>query len=396
MNFPDALAPMNRFLRIYPYALMLMLASVPAGRTAVAQVYDAYALADSVTVGERFQIVVSVRHDGSRTPVFPHEFLPDSLEGRPSFEVGGFTVLGNTPVARRRLDTGWVVDSLRYEVATFELDSAYVPMLPVGLAAASDTLLAATPPVLVRVKSLVPENAEGLRDITDLAGFPGIAWYWYVIPALILLGVAFWLWRRRRKVVIEVADEVMPEPDEPPWDEAERRLRSLELMDLSDPANVKPFYVELSDIFRTYVARRARIPAMESTTRELVFRLRQALLQGRVPNELVSEVEGILSQADLVKFADMKPETDVGRSSLSRTRSAIEGAEARYNDLARQIREAATANGNGTSVETDAGNDHGATLEEDAAIDHGKRVETVDRIGDGTADRRDESDYAPK
>ena len=316
-------------------------------RPAAAQLYDAYSLAESVTIGERFELVVSVEHDGSRAPLFPHSFLPDSLASRPMFEIGGMTFLGNTPSARRTLGDGWVLDSLRYEVATFELDSAYVPMLPVGLAGEADTLIAGTPPVLVQVKSLVPADAEGIRDITDLAAFPRLAWYWYAIPIALLAALAFWLWKRSRREEEAEEEAAVPEPAEPPWEEAERRLRALERIDLSDPALVKSYYVELADIFRTYLARRTRVPALESTTRELVYRLRRALELGMIPRDMTGDVENVLSQADLVKFADIRPPDEAGRVALARTKTAIHDAETGYAEMERRAREEAARAGNG-------------------------------------------------
>ncbi len=309
--------------------LLTALSFLPA-TPSFAQRYDAYPLADSVTVGERFEILLSVEHDGDRSPLFPHDFLPDSLSADRIFELGGFTVLGNTPVARRQVSSGWVIDSLRYEVATFELDSAYVPTMPVGLVSETDTLIAGTPPVVVRVRSLVPDDAEGIRDITNLAEFRGISWIWYLLPAVLLVVLAYWFWKKRQREEETGETEQAVVPTEPPWEQAQRRLRLLEQMDLSNPDNIKPFYVELSELLRTYLARRAHLPALESTTRELIERLQQALDTGVVPADIVTDVEGVLLHADMVKFADRHPISEEGRSALSRTRTAIEETEQEY------------------------------------------------------------------
>lgn len=314
---------------VFTAGLITVLIWLSTPSSVVAQRYDAYSRVDSVTIGERFEVVVTIEHDGTRNPLFPHNFLPDSLKNRPTFELGGFTILGNSSPARRQLSNNWYIDSLRYEVATFELDSAYVPTFPVGLASPTDTLVAGTAGVLVWIESLVPEDAEGIRDITSLADFPGIPLFWYILPIL-LLGVAYWLWRRSRKDLAVELPEEETEPIEPPWDEAQRRLRLLEQMDLSQPSNIKPFYVELSELLRTYLARRADVPALETTTRELVARLQSALEEGVVPADIVGEMEEVLSHADLVKFADMKPGNEAGRAALSRTSSAIVSTEKEF------------------------------------------------------------------
>lgn len=334
----------TKYIRYMPGLVAILLGCVGLLSEARAQTYDAYATADSVTIGERFEIAVVVEHDGSRTPLFPHQFLPDSLAERPAFEIGGFTFLGNSTPARRQISPNWVVDSLRYEVATFEIDSAYVPMLPIGLASESDTLIAGTSGVLVWIASLVPDDADAIRDITGLADFPGIPWFWYAIPILVLL-LAFWLWRRNRQPVELEADDYRPEPEEPAWDEAQRRLRALETTDLANPDNIKPYYVELSELLRTYISRRAHVPALETTTRELILRLRQAISDGVVREDIIRELEAVLSNADLVKFADMHPSSETGKEALTRTRNAIVGTEEEIEarDRARRQAEAESA-----------------------------------------------------
>lgn len=329
-----------RSLTISTTCLIAGLLGLTTTTSVVAQRYDAYSLSDSVTVGERFEIAVSVEHDGSRSPLFPHNFLPDSLISRPAFEVGGFTILGHSSPGRREISNNWYIDSLRYEVATFELDSAYAATFPIGLVSSTDTLIAGTPGVLVWITSLVQDDAEGIRDITGLAEFPGISLLWYIVPIL-LLGIAYWLYRKSRKTLEIQLPEEQPEPTEPPWDEAQRRLKLLEQMDLNNPANVKPFYVELSELLRTYLARRSDIPALETTTRELITRLRSALEDGIVPEEIVGEMEEVLLHADLVKFADMKPGNEAGHAALSRTSSAIIGTEKTFTAREEALREAA-------------------------------------------------------
>ena len=55
------------------------------------------------------------------------------------------------------------------------------------------------PPIVVWVKSLVPEDAEGIRDITNLAEFRGISWIWYLLPVTLLAALAYWYWKKRQR-----------------------------------------------------------------------------------------------------------------------------------------------------------------------------------------------------
>ena len=121
-----------------------------------------------------------------------------------------------------------------------------------------------------------------------------------------------------------------PEPQIAPYDEAVERLTVLQAMDLTQADNIKPFYVELTDILRTYVGRRTHLPALESTTRELLNRLKVSSRGSILPDEVVTEIDEVLTHADLVKFADLKPILEQTRSMVSETRDAIEDTESVY------------------------------------------------------------------
>ena len=303
--------------------IVLFMCTLPS----LGQQGEAYVSADSVTVGDRFELTVVLGHDGSRNAVFPHEMLPDSVRQAESpFSLGDFDIINVLKSGTRPYDLGGQIDSVVYEATTFALDTARVAGIPIGLASESDTLLAATPPVFLRIGSLVPEDATELKDLAPLAEFDRSWWPW-IIGFLVLAAIAGALWWRRKNA--DDVDELdLPvEPVTPPYDEAVERLSSLAGMDLNDPEVIKPFYVELTDILRTYVARRARVPALESTTRELLGKLRDSQAGHVVPGEVLSEIDGVLSHADLVKFADLRPLLEQTRTMVEETRHAIEGTE---------------------------------------------------------------------
>jgi hypothetical protein len=69
---------------------------------------------------------------------------------------------------------------------------------------------------------------------------------------------------------------------------------------------VKAYYSELTDIARNYIEEAIDIPAMESTTSELIMVLEQ--LCEKENDRFArydSELERVLKQADLVKFANL-------------------------------------------------------------------------------------------
>jgi hypothetical protein len=296
--------------------------------------------ADSVTVGDRFELTVLVGHDGLQDIVFPHQFLPDSLQTRLSFTLGDFEILGVKGTGQRPYANGGRIDSVIYEATTFALDTARVAGIPFGLVQGADTLTAMTPPAFLRIGSLVPEDATEIQDLASLATFDRAWWPW-IVGLLALAAVLYGLWRWRRRGAPEGEDMGEPAaPAIPPFEEAVRRLAALQQADLSDPDAIKPYYVELTDILRTYVGKRTHVPALESTTRELLIRLKGSRSGKVLPEDIIREIDQILTHSDLVKFADLRPILEQTRSMVDGTRAVIEQTESAYREE-EQRREAA-------------------------------------------------------
>jgi len=305
---------------------------------ALGQQVESYSSADSVTVGDRFQVTVVIGHDGSRNAIFPHDMLPDSLKlAQSPFALGDFELISVLNQGGRPYATGGRIDSVIYEAATFALDSARVAGFPIGLTTETDTLFGMAPALAVRVGSLVPEDATELQDIMPLAEFSRSWWPWILgALALVAIALAIWWWKRKQDLDEFGGAEALVET--PPYDEAVTRLVQLEAIDLNDPESIKPFYVELTDILRTYVGRRVHVPALESTTRELLERLRASSQGETVPSEVMQEIDEVLSHADLVKFADLRPLLEQTRAMVVETRGAIEGTETAFRQREEQRR----------------------------------------------------------
>ena len=207
-------------------------------RPASAQQYEIYVSTDSVTIGDRFALTLIVGHDGARSAVFPHEMLPDSLGLEPVFGLGDFEIVRTISQGGRAYDLGGRIDSVVYEATTFALDTARVAGIPVGLAAGADTLMGFTPPLFLQIGSLVPQNAEEIKDLADLAQFERSLWPW-IVGVLAVLAVIYGLWWWRRHGLQET-DGKSPdmEPKIPPYEEALERLAALQSMDLSDSENL--------------------------------------------------------------------------------------------------------------------------------------------------------------
>ncbi len=300
--------------------ILLLLAALSIAPVAGAQTVRALVDTDTLSIGARQRLTVRIRHDGSRYAVFPDDVPADGLAGLVG-TAGDLELLRRLSAGSRLLPDASQVDSAVYEMTSFAIDTARVAAR-IGLGTEQDTTWFASIPGVLPVRSVVPEDAEDIQDLAPLVEFPRAIWPW--ILGVLVAGLLFWYFFLRR--VPEDEEEGEPEyvePTEPPFDEAMRRIQALGSVS-PDSEGIKPYFVELSDIVRTYIARRTRVPARELTTGELLSELgRRPILQ----SERVGEVRRLLTEADLVKFADQHPAPDRAVRTLEDARASIERAE---------------------------------------------------------------------
>ena len=131
-------------------------------------------------------------------------------------------------------------------------------------------------------------------------------WWKYLVGLLILLAIGagvYWFVKNKQKKKIE--EDVYKTPIE----KATSLLNNLEKKELWQKGEIKEYYSELTDIARNYIEEAIEIPAMESTTSELIAGLKAASVKKKmtVTPETIENLERVLKQADLVKFAKSKP-----------------------------------------------------------------------------------------
>jgi hypothetical protein len=302
--------------------LTLVLAGLEGTATAQRSVrFETHVSTDSVAVGERFTLSLVAEHGPETTVSFPS---PDA--GGVLF--GDLEVIRRITVQQRRGRAGRRVDSVAYEVTTFALDSVRVPALPVQVAAGRDTTLRSAPARTLTVVSVVGPDAKGIHGVAALAAFPRPWWTWALLALVgtgLLAGLTY-LWWRRRKDDGPAPVRHVPRDDQTPYEAATARIRQLEeSYDLSDPDAVKPFYVELANALRVYLAREVGVAAPERTTREVVDALEA---RPDVPAEATSRLQAVLQLADLVKFAGIRPAPDDHEKALREARTALDTIEA--------------------------------------------------------------------
>jgi hypothetical protein len=161
----------------------------------------------------------------------------------------------------------------------------------------------------VQVANVVVDTLkQKMFDIKPIAqGTTSYRWVWTLLLVIALLAAAgygvFW-WRKRKQNTVEVVEEFKS-----PIEKATSMLNVLEKKQLWQKGEVKSYYSELTAIARNYIEEAIAIPAMESTTAELIAALQNASKQKKMEltAETIENLERVLKQADLVKFAKSKP-----------------------------------------------------------------------------------------
>ncbi len=131
-------------------------------------------------------------------------------------------------------------------------------------------------------------------------------WWKYLVGILIIAGLGalayFFIWKKKggkKELVVYKS----------PIEKATSLLMMLEKKELWQHGEVKHYYSELTDIARTYIEEEIHIPAMESTTTEVIAGLQLASKRKnmKLSTETLQSLEKVLKQADLVKFAKSLP-----------------------------------------------------------------------------------------
>ena len=118
----------------------------------------------------------------------------------------------------------------------------------------------------------------------------------------VIAGVILYFSLRKKKPVI-IKRFVRKEP---PHETALNKLRELDEKKLWQQGEIKLYYSELSEIIRGYIEGRYNMPALESTTDEIMGRIEVT----GISSKLRDDFRMLLQTADLVKFAKANPLPD--------------------------------------------------------------------------------------
>ncbi|TDD78304.1 hypothetical protein [Flavobacterium caseinilyticum] len=244
-------------------------------------------------IGAEFKLSIKTTVDTSSKVIFPKLKNFGALEVIQSYPIDTVKMDGRYELIKKYGLTQF--DSGRYVVPSIKIFINSKPFL-------TDSLLVEVANVQV---DTLKQKMFDIKDIAPADNPIGDWWKYLLIIALIVGIGAFIYWFIKKRQEKKLQEEIYKTPIE----KATTLLDTLEKKELWQKGEVKAYYSELTDIARNYIEEAIEIPAMESTTSELIQGLRAASVKKKMTlsQEIIENLERVLKQADLVKFAKSKP-----------------------------------------------------------------------------------------
>ena len=242
----------------------------------------------AIRIGEQLEYASEVEAaEGVRFPKFEQDSLNrvgvvkskiDSLKNSlimrytlTSFDSGQYVLPGQEVYIR---DKRFLTDPVVIDVGTVPVDTIKQPMYPI---------------------KTISKEPYLFSDYLN--------YFWGLLLLLAVIGGLLYYFLRDKPSYEEMIERI------PPFDRAKQRLAELDARKLIEQNRVKLYYVELTDIVRTFIEREMNIPALESTTDELLETIGDFNQSSKlnIPSETLAKLKRLLQDADLVKFAKSKP-----------------------------------------------------------------------------------------
>lgn len=216
-------------------------------------------------------------------------------------------------------------------------DSGLYTLPPIYLISGKDTIASNEPilkvdPIALDSANVIFKDGDPIdikiHDFTDVEDseerffdfvpdWITIAWPW-IILVLILLGLLIFIylkWLRYGKIPLIPVKKPIP-----PYELAVEKLNDLLKKKLWQQGAEKEYYTQLTEILRGYLYGRFGINAMEMTSPQIM----SAIADSDEAKEFATYIDGVLKDADFVKFAKAKPVAAENERAYTNVREFVE------------------------------------------------------------------------
>ena len=255
----------------------------------------------AIKIGEELRYRIQVDVDSTSLVVFSEEQTFQPLE-----------IINSYPIDSTKKG-GYYTLTKTYGLTQFDSGAYTIPKQKIIIGDKifyTDSLKVQVNPVVV---DTTKQTLFDIKPITDVQRTRSNLWAYIALVLLALLavtGLVYWFfWRKKPLTEAEKIAAL------PPYERAKLALEKLDEDHYFKNEDVKMFYSDLTLILRQYLDEKVYDQSLESTTDELVFRLKtlQAANQISLGANTIRNIETILKRADLVKFAKSKPDFELAK-----------------------------------------------------------------------------------
>ena len=289
-------------------ALLLQVAQ-PAASQPIPVQLGVSVTADTVTVGQRFTLILRVRAPKGATVDFPQ-----SVDSAASGSITGMEMIGK-PAVQAVQDSGGTMMSAAYRLAMWDIGSQRIALPDIAVKHNGVTGYVTLSDRAIFVKSVLPADStqrvpKPARPAIESVPFNWLPW----IIALAALAAAIGLWRlwiwyrRRREAALD------------PYQAAQREFERVEAMNLIAAGESERHAALMTDVMREYLAR--RVPEIERshTSSEMIA-------AGNRIHTVASGLGELLWRTDLIKFARAGAGADEAEQLGKNARAIVESVE---------------------------------------------------------------------
>lgn len=261
-----------------------------------------------ILIGEQSLLHVTVTTDKGKAIIIPlpKEYVTEGVEALQ------ITTPDTTDIKNNRQEIKFDV-----LITSFEPDTLF--LLPPFIAIdGRDTIRSNQVALKVIAPTVKLDKPDDFYDIKDIWKPPFVLADYYglifgILFVLLLLGAAWYFyrkWQRRPKSVNGVRSN---EPKIPPHEQAIKELREIRERKLWQQGHSKEYHTEITDTLRRYITARYGASAMEHTSSEILDIMRNEEPGNK---EVYDTLKQILQLSDFVKFAKLSPVPDENELSM--------------------------------------------------------------------------------
>jgi len=248
-----------------------------------------------IKIGSQFNLTIKASVNAKDKVVFPNAKNFGALEVLESYSID--TIKNNSQYELIK----------KYGLTQFDSGRYLIPKLVVKINQKefkTDSLSIVVNNVKV---DTTKQQMYDIKDIIAIEEEPSSEWWKLLILLALIIASGFasyFIIKNLQKGKVK-EEEFFASPIE----KAIAYLQNLDKKQLIQKGDIKEYYSEMTDIARTYIEESVDIPAMESTSRELMEALKKAISSKKmfVNREELDKFNKVLENSDLVKFAKSKP-----------------------------------------------------------------------------------------